>query len=149
MSKDAPVEAYLRKLVGAATPGARLPTVRDLMVRFGVSQLIVQRAFQTLRSEGLMQSHVGRGTFVAGSEGGIGSWPAGRRRSKGGEGPGILMLTRNSGSDRTVWVLSQTAKATRENQRQLHPDHLFGRGPRPCRAAYTACVFSLHSTDAL
>jgi len=42
-----------------------LPTVRQFMQRFGVSQLVVQQALSQLKSEGVVFAHVGRGTFVA------------------------------------------------------------------------------------
>ena len=48
--------------------GARLPTIRDIAGRYGVSQFAVQRAFGKLQGEGLIQSFVGRGSFVAGGE---------------------------------------------------------------------------------
>lgn len=45
-------------------PGARFPTFRKLMRRFGVSQLLVSQAMLILQRDGLIESHVGRGTFV-------------------------------------------------------------------------------------
>ena len=61
-----PVLEHLRQLAGRSAPGTRLPTVRRLMAEFGVSQHIVQGAFETLSREGLISSHVGKGTFVGG-----------------------------------------------------------------------------------
>jgi DNA-binding LacI/PurR family transcriptional regulator len=58
---------HVRLLVARAAPGTRLPTVRRLIAEFGVSQHIVQAAFETLRREGLISSHVGKGTFVGGA----------------------------------------------------------------------------------
>lgn len=49
------------------SPGERLPTVRELMASFGASQFTVQQALGRLREQGLIDSQVGRGTFVAGS----------------------------------------------------------------------------------
>jgi DNA-binding LacI/PurR family transcriptional regulator len=65
-SAQHPVLAHLRQLAGRSAPGTRLPTVRRLMAEFGVSQHIVQGAFETLSREGLISSHVGKGTFVGG-----------------------------------------------------------------------------------
>jgi DNA-binding LacI/PurR family transcriptional regulator len=58
------VVARLRGLVAGAPPGTRVPTVRQLMAEYGVSQHLVQGAMTELRAEGVISSHVGRGTFV-------------------------------------------------------------------------------------
>lgn len=58
------IVAHIRSLAVRSAPGTRLPTVRRLIGEFGVSQHIVQGAFETLRREGLISSHVGKGTFV-------------------------------------------------------------------------------------
>lgn len=54
---------YLDELARNAQPGDRLPPIRDLMRRFGASQMVIQRAFQGLKSRGLIASQVGRGTY--------------------------------------------------------------------------------------
>lgn len=59
------VAQHLRKRVGAATPGERLPSVRDLMSELRVSPLTVRRAVQGLVAAGLIDARPGRGTFVA------------------------------------------------------------------------------------
>lgn len=48
--------------------GARVPTIRDVASRYGSSQFAAQRAFEALKEEGLIQSFVGRGSFVTGVE---------------------------------------------------------------------------------
>ncbi|MBL8698587.1 MAG: LacI family DNA-binding transcriptional regulator [Alphaproteobacteria bacterium] len=58
------VVARLRALIADAAPGTRVPTVRQLMAEYGVSQHLVQRAMTELRAKGMISSHVGRGTFV-------------------------------------------------------------------------------------
>lgn len=58
------IVAALRRDLKSAAQGQRLPTVRALMKRFGVSQLVVSQALLTLRNEGLLEAHVGRGSFV-------------------------------------------------------------------------------------
>lgn len=63
------LEQFLNELANNAGPGERLPPIRDLMRRFGVSQVIVQRAFQSLKSRGLIASQVGRGTYFKGGSG--------------------------------------------------------------------------------
>jgi DNA-binding LacI/PurR family transcriptional regulator len=54
---------YLDELARNAQPGDRLPPIRDLMRRFGASQMVIQRAFQGLKARGLIASQVGRGTY--------------------------------------------------------------------------------------
>jgi DNA-binding GntR family transcriptional regulator len=57
------LERHLEELAGQARPGDRLPPIREFMRRFGVSQVVVQRAFDRLKERGLIDSQVGRGTF--------------------------------------------------------------------------------------
>lgn len=66
----ADLDRFLDELARGARPGDRLPTIRELMRRFGASQMIVQRAFQDLKSRGLIDSQVGRGTYFRGGEAG-------------------------------------------------------------------------------
>lgn len=60
------LEQFLDQLAHEAHPGDRLPTIRELMKRFGASQMLVQRAFQGLKDKGLIDSQVGRGTYFRG-----------------------------------------------------------------------------------
>jgi DNA-binding LacI/PurR family transcriptional regulator len=57
---------FLETLAGEARPGDRLPPIRELMRRFGASQVLVQRAFRDLKARGLIESQVGRGTYFRG-----------------------------------------------------------------------------------
>ncbi|MES2944810.1 MAG: GntR family transcriptional regulator [Pseudomonadota bacterium] len=57
------LEQFLDELARDARPGDRLPPIRDLMRRFAVSQVVVQRVFQSLKDRGLIASQVGRGTY--------------------------------------------------------------------------------------
>ena len=50
---------------GALAEGTRLPPVRDLAWRLGVTPGTVARAYQIGTQDGLLQAAVGRGTFVA------------------------------------------------------------------------------------
>lgn len=59
------IAAELRRRISGLAPGARLPTVRDLMKEFTVSQASVQTALDAIEADGLISSRVGRGTFVA------------------------------------------------------------------------------------
>lgn len=49
---------------GALRPGDRLPPERALVAQFGISRTAVREALQRLATRGLIESHVGRGTFV-------------------------------------------------------------------------------------
>lgn len=60
------LEQFLDQLARESKPGDRLPTIRELMQRFGASQMVVQRAFQSLKAKGLIASQVGRGTYFRG-----------------------------------------------------------------------------------
>lgn len=54
----------LQEQIARLDNGARLPTVRELMKSFRVSQATVQDALARLREAGLLTSQVGRGTYV-------------------------------------------------------------------------------------
>jgi DNA-binding transcriptional MocR family regulator len=55
----------LRKLVAAAEPGTRLPSVRVLTARHQASPVTVANAIRNLVAQGLIEARPGRGTFVA------------------------------------------------------------------------------------
>ncbi len=57
------VEGEIR--TGALKPGDRLPSERLLVAQFGISRTAVREALRSLAAHGLIESHVGRGTFVA------------------------------------------------------------------------------------
>jgi 2-aminoadipate transaminase len=50
---------------GLLPPGARLPSTRELSATLGVNRTTVISAYQELEVEGLVSSHVGRGTVVS------------------------------------------------------------------------------------
>ncbi|GAA3337507.1 PLP-dependent aminotransferase family protein [Amorphoplanes nipponensis] len=54
----------LRAWIGTAAPGARLPSTRELVARYRVSPVTVQRALRRLSGAGLVESRPGAGTFV-------------------------------------------------------------------------------------
>lgn len=58
----------LRELIGSGQlrPGQRLAPTRELARTLGVDRSTVAAAYAELESEGLLEGHVGRGTFVAG-----------------------------------------------------------------------------------
>jgi len=49
---------------GELQPGDRLPPERKLVEEFGVSRTAVREALRSLAAQGLIDSYVGRGTFV-------------------------------------------------------------------------------------
>ena len=50
--------------VGDLRPGDRIPASRELALQLGVHRTTVANAYAELESEGLIQGHVGRGTFI-------------------------------------------------------------------------------------
>src|SRR5205085_10808388 len=63
----------LRALVhaGDLRPGDRIPASRELATMLGVHRTTVANAYAELESEGLIQVHVGRGTFIKGNGNGL------------------------------------------------------------------------------
>lgn len=61
----------LRALVhsGELRTGDRIPASRELAGQLGVHRTTVANAYAELESEGLIQGHVGRGTFICGADG--------------------------------------------------------------------------------
>src|SRR4051795_12913659 len=52
-------------LAGAWAPGQRIPSEHELMARYGVSRMTVNRAFASLAEEGLVERKRKAGTVVA------------------------------------------------------------------------------------
>jgi len=51
-------------LSGALSPGAKLPSEKDLLESYGVSRTVVREAVSRLQAEGLVETQQGRGSFV-------------------------------------------------------------------------------------
>lgn len=62
----ADIAAYYRKEVatGRMRPGDAMPSQRDAARRHGVNPTTIIRAYDVLRREGLISTHVGRGTVI-------------------------------------------------------------------------------------
>ncbi len=60
----------LRALIadGGYAPGDRLPPERELIERLGIGRAALRRALDQLERSGAIWRHVGKGTFIAGSE---------------------------------------------------------------------------------
>jgi len=63
------IRDQLRALVhsGELRAGDRIPASRELAAHLGVHRTTVANAYAELESEGLIQGHVGRGTFICGA----------------------------------------------------------------------------------
>ncbi|MGA2095925.1 MAG: PLP-dependent aminotransferase family protein [Candidatus Acidiferrum sp.] len=78
----------LRALVhaGDLRPGDRIPASRELATMLGVHRTTVANAYAELESEGLIQGHVGRGTYIKGNGNGLTLTPPAPPVLNGGEG---------------------------------------------------------------
>lgn len=99
------LERFLEELARDAQAGDQLPTIRELMRRFGVSQGLVQRAFAGLKERGLIDSQVGRGTYFVGG---------GQRRSAAAT-PAVAEVspTRPPAEGRSVLLLRRSISIAR------------------------------------
>jgi DNA-binding transcriptional regulator YhcF (GntR family) len=101
----ADIEALRSSLLAAAqtaAQGEKLPTVRQLMQDFSLSQANVERVLNGLKQDGLVAAHVGRGTFFVGAGSGqeaTASAPAARR------GRSVMLLRRSIQNARARNVL--------------------------------------------
>ncbi len=67
-------------------PGERLPPIRELARRLGVNRDTVALAYEALAARGVVESSVGRGTFVADAA------PSRRAAARGAAGPALSRL---------------------------------------------------------
>ncbi|MEV4353253.1 GntR family transcriptional regulator [Nonomuraea sp. NPDC049625] len=49
---------------GALKPGEQLPSTPQMVARFGAANATIQRALQSLKDEGFVRGHAGKGVFV-------------------------------------------------------------------------------------
>lgn len=61
---SARIVAGLREWIATAAAGAKLPSTRTLVARYGASPVTVQKALRTLAAQGMVESRPGVGTFV-------------------------------------------------------------------------------------
>jgi GntR family transcriptional regulator len=70
-SDDLPIYRQIMRQVadaiagGALVPGERLPSHRELSEQLVIAPLTVKKAYDELEAQGYLESHRGRGTFVA------------------------------------------------------------------------------------
>ena len=81
----------LRALVhaGELRLGDRIPASRELAAQLGVHRTTVANAYAELESEGLIEGHVGRGTFICGAPGGRQFTPPPRTSVNGNGNHGV------------------------------------------------------------
>jgi DNA-binding transcriptional MocR family regulator len=90
------IAAAVNRLItsGQLAPGVRLPTVRELARRLGISPTTVSEAWRTLSDAGAIDAHGRRGTFVVDAP-----RPRGPRRYRRvTEGPGHFPLDLSTGT---------------------------------------------------
>lgn len=104
MSDISRLQSYLRSVAMTASPGERVPTVRQLMRDFSLTQPNVQRALAALKDEGLIAAHVGRGTFFTG---GADSQSVMRRVVGESSSRSVILLRRSSNNLRGRFVLDR------------------------------------------
>lgn len=61
------IAANIRALIlsGDLVPGNKLPSTTELMAQYGIANLTVQRALNILKAERFIESHKGKGVYVA------------------------------------------------------------------------------------
>ena len=70
-------ELQRRILTGDWRPGEAIPTERELVEEFGVSQTTVKKALGVLKTKGMIRSHQGKGRFVSETAGPARTWTLG------------------------------------------------------------------------
>jgi 2-aminoadipate transaminase len=104
----------LRSLVhaGDLRPGDRIPASRELATNLGVHRTTVANAYAELESEGLIQGHVGRGTFIRGNGNGLKISPPAPPTTLNGEGLRWELLFAD---ERSEEILSRLTAAAPED----------------------------------
>src|SRR6201985_1975225 len=104
----------LRALVhaGDLRPGDRIPASRELATMLGVHRTTVANAYAELESEGLIQGHVGRGTFIRGNGNGLKITPPASAVLNGHNGIRWVIIF---GDERGAEVLSRLTAAAPED----------------------------------
>jgi DNA-binding transcriptional MocR family regulator len=101
----------LRALVhaGDLRPGDRIPASRELATMLGVHRTTVANAYAELESEGLIQGHVGRGTFIKGNGNGLKITPPAPPVLNGSDGIRWELLFADERSDEILSRLTASA----------------------------------------
>lgn len=141
---------------GELQSGARLPAVTDMAETRGVTAATIRRALKDLTDEGLVYSHVGRGTFITEPEDRQSAAPAPaalgseRSRTKRADAerdlrelmnlanrPGVIAFTRGIGDPETIekGTLTRLAHEALEGGEEMFLDYGDPRGLLPLREA--------------
>jgi 2-aminoadipate transaminase len=101
----------LRSLVhaGDLRPGDRIPASRELATMLGVHRTTVANAYAELESEGLIQGHVGRGTYIKGHGNGLKLTPPPPAVLNGSEGLRWELLFADERSEEALSRLTASA----------------------------------------
>jgi 2-aminoadipate transaminase len=101
----------LRSLVhtGDLRPGDRIPASRELAQILGVHRTTVANAYAELESEGLIQGHVGRGTFIRGNGNGLKITPPAPPSLNGSDGLRWELLFADERSEEILTRLTASA----------------------------------------
>ncbi|HEY2461457.1 MAG TPA: PLP-dependent aminotransferase family protein [Candidatus Acidoferrum sp.] len=101
----------LRALVhaGDLRHGDRIPASRELATMLGVHRTTVANAYAELESEGLIQGHVGRGTFIKGNGNGLAITPPAPAVLNGGKGIRWELLFADERGDEALSRLTESA----------------------------------------
>src|SRR4030081_3169470 len=108
---------------GDLRPGDRIPESRELAIMLGVHRTTVANAYAELESEGLIQGHVGRATFIKGNGNGLKLSPPAPPVLNGGNGirwellfadergeEGLTRLTASAAANALSFVMARPAQ---------------------------------------
>src|SRR5579885_439479 len=117
----------LRSLVhaGDLRPGDRIPASRELAQVLGVHRTTVANAYAELESEGLIQGHVGRGTFIRNNGNGLKITPPAPAGLANGGGLRRELLFADERSERSLSRLTASAPLNALSFVMARPDEEF------------------------
>src|SRR5258708_1287012 len=117
----------LRSLVhaGDLRPGDRIPASRELAQTLGVHRTTVANAYAELESEGLIQGHVGRGTFIRNNGNGLKITPPAPASLSNGDGLRWELLFADERSEEILSRLTASAPVNSLSFIMARPDPEF------------------------
>src|SRR5260370_7740487 len=117
----------LRSLVhaGDLRPGDRIPASRELAQMLGVHRTTVANAYAELESEGLIQGHVGRGTFIRNNGNGLKITPPAPASLSNGDGLRWELLFADERSEEILSRLTAEAPVNSLSFVMARPDPEF------------------------
>ena len=117
----------LRSLVhaGDLRPGDRIPASRELAQMLGVHRTTVANAYAELESEGLIQGHVGRGTFIRNNGNGLKITPPAPPSLSNGDGLRWELLFADERSEEILSRLTASAPVNSLSFVMARPDPEF------------------------